>query len=324
MPAAVGRLRAQTRPGSPAAPAPSRKRGRALASAPEFRRSCRRCPRHRRRRARTVPPISRRATRSRLAKNLHRRIEALLLAQLQCRGIRRGCARRRRSDRNPARHARRSSTISSGCAQARWRFPRVRRADIPLRRSHRSAPHRSASVAGSSAAIVKLFGQMILERRRRRERPFQRVLAVASSDAAGAQPSSSRSSGCCLRRRGTVALFGDRRRSRSASMSSPLEKSSRARVLCRVFRLRPQAASLPHLRRGASFAIRRARAADCARVPARHIRSSSRLDSCSSLIACCNCGVMTSDWPCRISSLCVSAMHCPRPTCRYSEKRSPR
>jgi hypothetical protein len=22
------------------------------------------------------------------------------------------------------------------------------------------------------------------------------------------------------------------------------------------------------------------------------------------LIACCNCGVMTSDWPCRISSLC--------------------
>ena len=34
----------------------------------------------------------------------------------------------------------------------------------------------------------------------------------------------------------------------------------------------------------------------------------SRLDNCSSLIACINCGVMTSDCDCRNSSLCVSAM----------------
>src|SRR5918994_805151 len=32
------------------------------------------------------------------------------------------------------------------------------------------------------------------------------------------------------------------------------------------------------------------------------------LESCSSLIACCNCGVMTSDWVCRRSRRCESAM----------------
>src|SRR6202030_919472 len=34
----------------------------------------------------------------------------------------------------------------------------------------------------------------------------------------------------------------------------------------------------------------------------------SRLDSCSSLIACISCGVITSDCDCRNSNLCVSAM----------------
>src|SRR5206468_7401911 len=34
----------------------------------------------------------------------------------------------------------------------------------------------------------------------------------------------------------------------------------------------------------------------------------SRLDNCSSLIACISCGVMTSDCDCRNSNLCVSAM----------------
>ena len=35
--------------------------------------------------------------------------------------------------------------------------------------------------------------------------------------------------------------------------------------------------------------------------------SSSRFDNCSSLIACCSCGVMTSPWPCRISRRALSA-----------------
>ncbi len=35
---------------------------------------------------------------------------------------------------------------------------------------------------------------------------------------------------------------------------------------------------------------------------------SSRLDNCSSLIACCNCGVMTRDWPCFSSRRWLSAM----------------
>ena len=34
--------------------------------------------------------------------------------------------------------------------------------------------------------------------------------------------------------------------------------------------------------------------------------ASSMFDNCSSLIACCNCGVITRDWPCRISNLCPS------------------
>src|SRR5262249_28881994 len=34
----------------------------------------------------------------------------------------------------------------------------------------------------------------------------------------------------------------------------------------------------------------------------------SRLDSCSSLMACISCGVITSDWDWRNSNLCVSAM----------------
>src|SRR5205085_4198105 len=48
--------------------------------------------------------------------------------------------------------------------------------------------------------------------------------------------------------------------------------------------------------------------------------ASSRFESCSSLIACCNCGVMTRDWPCRSSSRCVSAM---RPAYRLPLQREP-
>jgi hypothetical protein len=36
--------------------------------------------------------------------------------------------------------------------------------------------------------------------------------------------------------------------------------------------------------------------------------STSRFDICSSLIACCSWGVMTSDWPWRSSSFCLRAM----------------
>ena len=37
-------------------------------------------------------------------------------------------------------------------------------------------------------------------------------------------------------------------------------------------------------------------------------RGKVEFDSCSSLIACMSCGVITSDWDWRNSSLCVSAM----------------
>src|SRR3546814_12631555 len=36
--------------------------------------------------------------------------------------------------------------------------------------------------------------------------------------------------------------------------------------------------------------------------------ASSRLESWSSLMACCSCGVMTRDWRWRSSNLCVAAM----------------
>src|SRR5579863_498822 len=39
--------------------------------------------------------------------------------------------------------------------------------------------------------------------------------------------------------------------------------------------------------------------------------SISRFDNASSLIACCNCGVITSDWDCRISSRGPSAILSP-------------
>ncbi len=52
----------------------------------------------------------------------------------------------------------------------------------------------------------------------------------------------------------------------------------------------------------------RAPAADCAPVPPRRRPTRSRFDSCSSLIACINCGVITSDCDWRNSNLCVSAM----------------
>ncbi|MGY3034082.1 hypothetical protein ACVIIV_003252 [Bradyrhizobium sp. USDA 4354] len=44
----------------------------------------------------------------------------------------------------------------------------------------------------------------------------------------------------------------------------------------------------------------------------------SRLDNCSSLIACISCGVMTSDCDCRNSNLCVSAME-QEPTLNLAE-----
>src|ERR1700741_3541370 len=98
--------------------------------------------------------------------------------------------------------------------------------------------------------------------------------------------------------------------SREASMSWAKEKSSRDSAASRVSA--PGASSLACSRSGSGVLSSRSRSGFFSSSCSQYSLSS-MLESCSSLIAWCNWGVMTSDCPCLISRRCPNAMRL-RPT----------
>jgi hypothetical protein len=171
-------------------------------------------------------------------------------------------------------------------------------------------------LSGPSARDRELIQQMILERLAARQSALERIL-VHFHGRAGAKRCSSRLR--CWKN--PIGIFGIDDRTRSASMSSALVKSSRASAPSRGSGFAGSAARLLALFRPAGIRFRRARAADSARAPARHSRQFD-VGQLQQLDRLLQLRRHDERLALPISSRCVSAMI--RVPLRQSEKRSPR
>ena len=218
-------------------------------------------------------------------------------------GIRRDRARRRRAGQIAAARASTRSTCGDRAAElARPR--RDRGADSRPRRADRADAEAISRSAGSrrSAPICSIRCS------RRRARTAPRSARCRVSIVATAEPPSRSANNRRRRPRSTSRRRSRRTAASQCSAASPATSppARRRAASGSVGRGRsPPAPSSLRDRDGASSlcASPRSSSGFCS-ISASTNSLSSRFDSCSSLIACCSCGVITSAWLCRSSRRC--------------------